>query len=167
MGIRDLEFIAARFGWLRTQASRIARRNRHTDTHELVSTTCRRMGELPDADRYRSTSEFRAYTSRVMANASVDHARTARAERSKREHREVAIRIARIDFPDIEQELVVEAINEMLMLDTGQRTILQLYCKGYTSKQIADQIGMKPTSIRTRIAACKREIRELIDSRHA
>ncbi|MBO6740284.1 MAG: RNA polymerase sigma factor [Phycisphaerales bacterium] len=167
MGIRDLEFIAARFGWFRTHASRIARKNHHTDTHELVSTTCRRMGELPDADRFSSTDEFCAYTNRVMTNASIDHARKAKSEQFKREQKEIMLRLASIDFPDLEQELVVETINEMLMLDTGQRTILQQYCKGFSSRQIADQMGMKASTVRTRIADCKREIRAHIESRRA
>lgn len=160
--MRDLEFVAARLGWVRRQARRIAKRNVHTDTNELVSTTCRRLGDLPDkSDRFNSTRDGQAYVQRVMMNASTEHARKADRERARRQRRAEELllhRVAEIDFPEFDPEDVAQVIHEMAMLSTGHRNILNLYCRGQTSEQIAGSHGNSST-IRSHIRQCKRDIR--------
>ena len=166
MGIRDLEFVASKLGWLRREAKRVARRNRHTDTNELVSTFCRRMGDLPDQTRFRKTGDFEAYSSRVLSNASIDHARRAKAEAARAEQRALLEKIALVDFPDLPGDEVASVIDQMLLLETGHRALLNLYLRGVPSHQIAELTGSNASTVRGQIARCKAEIRWRVQEAH-
>lgn len=164
MGIRDIEFVAAHLPWVRKHARKIARRNRHTDTCELVSTTCRRMAELPEKERFANDRDGKSYISRVMKNAVTDHSRREINERNRRQKYATLYRLAEVEFPELDRDLVAEVIDEMAMLSTGHRDILNLYCKGLTSQQIAAQ-SLNPSTVRTHIRFIKAEIRNNVEQR--
>lgn len=164
MGMRDMQFVAKKIALIRCEARRIARRNKHTDTNELVSTLCRRMGQLPEGDRFNNTEDGVAYSRRVMENGSIDHARSAKAELERRVQHEMLMRVAKVEFPDIPTEDVVEAIDQMSLLGTGHRLVLDMYCRGITSKQIADLTDGNAATVRSRILAAKVAIRAQIQA---
>ena len=164
MGIRDLEFVAKRLGWIQRRASSVSKRFVHTDTAELVSTLCRRMGQLRDGDRFANSKEFEAYTDRVLNHAAIDHARKAKSESDRMRNRAIFETFVATEFPDLPAEAVEKSLNEMLLLGSGHRIILDMYCRGMKTSEIATATDMNENTVKSRIHEAKLQLRARVQS---
>lgn len=157
MGSQELKNIEKLFGWFRSQASWAARGCKATDTQEVCSSAIRRASDANPASGFKNEAHFKAYTKRLINNAVIDH---VRRDEQRRRHEKIAA--------EIKQQQAVAAdegehafeqaklLEEMMMLDTALREVVNLHRRGVPSRAIAEHCGLAPSTVRNKLANARR-----------
>lgn len=160
MGVRELDLVSRCLPWIRKRSRAAARGCASTDTDEVCSSSIRRAAAMPDGhdghDRFADTGRFRACMSTVIRHVVVDHVRKAKVRTT---HETLAGAMRKEPGCDHERvDRIEDTLEEMMLLDSGSRAVMELHARGLTSTEIAAHYGMPASTVRTRIGAAKKKI---------
>lgn len=154
MNVADL--VVANYDWLRVKARKLC--YNEGDVEDLVADTILRI--LESCSHFDSQRDFRPWAQAVMYNW--------RFTQLSRKKRVQFLPIADYDAPtsitpdDEMQGAIVRGIIEQLAKQYDSVRCVQLYIDGYTVSEMADMMGVSAATIRSRMFAGRKRIRNTL-----
>lgn len=151
------EFFAATYGRVLTYARFLARNM--ADAEQAVADAYAEAAKR--WDRISGFEAKEAYVRRIVRQRLAKEHRRRRRRRDTETQGPVPLRPA---DPELSAEVRL-VLDLFPLLPEKQRAVLVLACQEYTSEEIAQELGMKPSTVRTHLERARRRLRDALGIR--
>ncbi|HEU0163552.1 MAG TPA: sigma-70 family RNA polymerase sigma factor [Thermomicrobiales bacterium] len=100
-------------------------------------------------DQYRAGSSFRGWLYQIARNTAIDHARRARITTSLDDAGTIASPVEALDEQAIAAESREALLRALAVLPPGPRRIVELRLKGFGPNEIAAELGMELSAVKS------------------